>query len=426
MNLFHTRYFYFPVALIFWIGWSVSSAESLSACENGLPVRTITFEGLEHTQNQVVQRELLNQVSRPFSEDRWQNELHRLLSLDLFSEVQLQCEKKNDSLSLTYRFTELFSWIPAPAGKKTDQDGWMLGLALANLNVAGKDIRAEVQYRASLDPWMDAQEYALYTSSPWLLNYPVGWNLEFLRTDSWDNLRNFQERSWYAHGDVEARVKGHFALLLSGSYRYLETIGKIPDAGAGVLWDNRDSRMDSRNGVYEEFRVTQYGGFLGGSDDYQEYLWDSRIYKDWGRFISHLGWLARYRPGTQGFYDRLQEGGANTLRGFDPDSAVHGKHEILWNAEERFVLLERRPVSVFGANLFWGLQLVGGVDGSFLWDEDMPGWENYRSAVYAGVHLVIPALDRLRIEVGYSPDGDGPKIAISLFEKAVSQRWRSR
>ena len=408
------------------MGGGFSFAAITPSCEEGFPVTKITFSGLHSTRHRVVARELLNQVSKPFSLQQWDAELRRLQGLDLFSEVTLACEKGADGLALTYQFTELFYWIPSPAGKKTDQEGWMLGLALAHLNLLGDDIRAEVQYRASLDPWMDAQEYAFYTSSPWLLNYPVGWNLEFLRTDSWDNLRNYQDRSWYAHGDLKEALWKSLAPLLSGSYRYLEKVGSIPDVGVGLLWDNRDSEMDSRNGFYEELRATQYGGFLGGPEDYQEYLWDSRVYFGVDRFISHLGWLARYRPGDQGVYDRLQQGGANSLRGFDSDSAIHGKHEILLNAEERFVLLERRPVSVFGANLFWGLQLVGGVDGAFLWDEGVPGWDNYRSAVYAGVHLVIPALDRLRIEVGYSPDGDGPKIAIGLFEKAVSQRWRSR
>ena len=40
--------------------------------------------------------------------------------------------------------------------------------------------------------------------------------------------------------------------------------------------------------------------------------------------------------------------------------------------------------------------------------------------------FVFTALERLRIEVGYSPDTKEPKIFVGLYEKNVSQRWRSR
>ena len=94
--------------------------------------------------------------------------------------------------------------------------------------------------------------------------------------------------------------------------------------------------------------------------------------------------------------------------------------------EERFDLLRRRPFSILGANLFWGVQLVAGVEGSFLWDTRTPDWGDYRQSIYGGVHLLIPALERLRIEAGYSPDGGGIKIAIGLYDKNVALRWRSR
>ena len=397
------------------------------SCRENAPVASVSYSGLSLTDPKVVTRELLNGTDRAFSAADYAVEKRRLEGLDLFSDIDLICTERGDSLALEYRFKELFHWIPSPAGKKTDQDGWMLGLALAHLNVGGEDIRSEVQYRQSIHPWMDSKEYAFYNSSPWLFDYPVSWNVEFLRTDSWDDLRGYYDRSWYAHADLTGKLCGPLSLLWAASYRYLEGEGNIPDLGAGFVFDDRDSPVDSRNGAYEEFRLTRTGGFADSPENYLEWLWDNRLYLETGRFVTHLSSLARYRPGEQKFYDRLQQGGANSLRGFDPDSSVHGRHEILLNAEERFVLLPRTSFTVFGANLFWGVQLVAGADGSFLWDKDgVPGWEDYRSAVYAGVHFIIPALDRLRIEVGYSPDGDGPLIAVGLFEKNVSQRWRSR
>ena len=51
---------------------------------------------------------------------------------------------------------------------------------------------------------------------------------------------------------------------------------------------------------------------------------------------------------------------------------------------------------------------------------------DYEGAVYGGLHLVVPAVDRLRFEVGYSPDRGEPKYFFGMIEKVSTSRWRSR
>ena len=116
-----------------------------TTCPDGMVIASMDFQGLEHTNPRVVQRELLNKAGVAFSTEKFEAEKLRLQDLDLFTDIEVECT----SSKLTYRFKEIFRWIPAPAGKKTDRDGLMIGLALANLNVLGEDIRAEVQYRTS-------------------------------------------------------------------------------------------------------------------------------------------------------------------------------------------------------------------------------------------------------------------------------------
>ena len=105
-------------------------------CTDGTVVQSIRLEGLKHTNPRVVERELVNREGEPFTAEKFEAEKLRLQDLDLFTEVSVACEGG----ALTYSFKEIFRWIPAPAGKKTDRDGLMLGLALANINVAGEDI----------------------------------------------------------------------------------------------------------------------------------------------------------------------------------------------------------------------------------------------------------------------------------------------
>lgn len=406
-----------------------------SGCADGTPIASVNFEGLEHTNPRVVQRELLNKVGEPFSAEKFNAEKLRLQDLDLFTEVSASCE----GTKLTYHFKEIFRWIPAPAGKKTDRDGLMLGLALANLNVAGEDIRVEVQYRTTVDPFFDKSEYALYASSPYLLGLPLGWNFEFLVTDSYDNIRGFQENSILLDLDLDYKMLPHLSLLWTVAGRDLQDAAFLPELGIGFAFDYRDSKLDTRKGVYFEYMLTHVGeGDTSDSDclegdcrgmggeNFWELLTDARGYFTLGRFVTGATALVRLRPGDVEFYDYYYHGGANTFRGHEADSGSLGVHEALLTLEERFVLLERRSASVAGVNFFYGVQLVAGLDGSLLWDKGHPGWDDYEGAVYGGLHLVIPALDRIRFEVGYSPDKGEPVFYFGLFDKVTSSRWRSR
>lgn len=421
------RCFLFLVYFFMLTSFAFSNEKSeISGCADGQVISKIEFLELKNTRTRVIERELTHKKGLTFSKELWLKEKGRLESLDLFTEVRLSCKNDPEGLILEYHLPEIFRIIPSPAGKKTDQDGLMLGLALAHLNLGGDDIRAEIQYRTSVSPFFSSNEYAFYASSPWFLNRPIGWNFEFLRTSSWDNLRLFEEESYLADMDLQWFFKKPYGVLFSLAYRYLTDYGYTPSASLGFLIDTRHPNLDTRFGVYQELLWTYNGGILNSDQDYQEFLWDSRFYYTMNRFVSGASSLLRYRPGDVAFYDRLHHGGANTFRGFDPDSLCYGTHEWILNFEERFVLKERTPVSIGSVSFFYGLQWVLGVDGAFLWDEGFPTWSDYHSAIYTGLHIVIPALERIRFEVGYSPDKSEPKFFIGLYEKNIAQRWRSR
>ena len=328
---------------------------------------------------------------------------------------------------LVYHFKEIFRWIPSPATKTSDRDGFMIGLALANLNVLGEDIRAEVQYRTAVNPFFEKNEYALYVSSPYFLGLPVGWNFEFSRTNSWDDVREFRDANWLVNLDLSWRLLSHFSILGHTAYRYLEGgPGHLPEFGLGFAIDFRDSERDTRKGIYFESSVMHMGFREMNDEHYTEFLEDGRAYYSFGPFVTGASALVRLRPGTVKHYDYFYHGGENSFRGHYASSRYVGIHEALVTLEERFVLLERRPASLCGVNFFYGLQLVAGMDGSLLWDEGAPKWKNYEGAVYGGIHLIVPALDRIRFEVGYSPDYGEPKFYFGFFDKPSTSRWRSR
>ena len=401
-------------------------------------ISSISYEGLEHTKSRVVERELLNKAGEPFSAEKFEAEKRRLEGLDLFTEIEASC----DGSALKYRFKEIFRWIPAPASKTTERDGLMLGVALANLNILGEDIRAEVQYRTSTKHFLDNNEYAFYASSPYLLTLPLGWNFEFSHTDSYDDIRDYHDNSWLWDLDLDYKFLPHMSILSTVVGRNLKNAAFLPEFGAGFAFDYRDSKIDSRKGIYYEYMMTHVGAGDNqdsdcdvsdgesckgmGGENYWELLNDARAYYTVSRFVTGATALVRYRPGDVKFYDYYSHGGVNSYRGRYGDSKRLGVHEALLNLEERFILLDRQPASIAGVNFFYGLQLVAGFDGSLIWNSGRPGWDNYEGAVYGGAHLVVPAIDRIRFEVGYSPDRGEPKYFFGIIEKVSTSRWRGR
>ena len=165
-----------------------------------------------------MERELLNKAGEPFSAEKFDLEKRRLQDLDLFTDVSVDCNGGN----LKYTFVEIFRWIPAPASKTTERDGLMLGVALANLNILGEDIRAEVQYRTSTKHFLDNNEYAFYASSPYLFALPLGWNFEFSHTDSYDDIRDYHDDSWLLDLDLDYKFMPHMSILATVVGRRLE------------------------------------------------------------------------------------------------------------------------------------------------------------------------------------------------------------
>jgi len=401
-----------------------------SQCIDGTSIASIELEGLEYTKPHVVWRELLHKAGDAFSQKTFETEKLRLQDLDLFTEVSVTCEpaESQNSSKVTYHLKEIFRWIPSPDSKTTDRDGLMLGLALANLNILGEDIRAEAHYRTAVDPFFEKNEYAFYANSPYLFGIPLAWNIDLIRTDSWDDIRGFRDACWLVSLDVSWSLLSHFSLLGKVVYRYLEDgPGVLPEFGLGFAVDFRDSELDSRKGIYFESALTHVG--VGGArgENYVEFLEDARAYYTLGRFVTGASALVRLRPGEVKRYDYFYHGGTNSFRGLNKPDAQHlGVHEMLLTLEERFILLERRSASLCGVNFFYGIQLVAGLDGSVLWDKGAPGWKNYEGAVYGGIHLVLPALDRIRLEIGYSPDKGEPKFSWGFTGKTTTQRWRGR
>jgi outer membrane protein assembly factor BamA len=214
------------------------------------------------------------------------------------------------------------------------------------------------------------------------------------------------------------------AITLSGGTDF------IPRLGLGWLWDGRDRRLHPRRGLYQEFRFTRNGGWLGGDADYGEWLSDTRAYLPWSeRNVLHLGALYQYRTGILGetfpVYDRFHAGGVNTLRGYGPD-ALQGRNEWIATVENRVDLIRKRVVRLWSLNGHYAVQGVAGVEAASLWGHDALMEGDFRAGVYAGLHILFAGVDRIRLELGSKTARLDMRFDVGIMEKADIQRFRAR
>lgn len=420
------------------------------------PVTEIRYSGLERTRAFVVESKIRHRSGELFSQELWVREKYDLMDLDLFADVQLDVDETAEGKILVYRFTELPAFIIFPAMKRTDQDGLLMGPGLTIMNLFGTGIHQEFLNRFTVAPEpMRAKEFLSYTGIPDVFGLDITADLTVNYFNSYNTLKLYRENSVYSVADLVFRLPGHFSIITSFSSLNVrhdpdsETFTPdgvvmrmfygdggwdfVPGAGAGLVVDTRERQMNPHRGFYAEARYTLYGEKLGGDGDFSAIIGDFRGYLPAGkRHVFHLSLLGRYRPGTLPAYELYHAGGVNSLRTFMPDPEICGQNEFLGTLEYRYELFTGRQVSFMDLNAWYGLQLVAGMDNAIEWlpGETLKGGR-YFNSFYAGIHLLVPALERVRLEFGFNtgdPTDRSIRFGINLgwYEKASTQRRRVR
>lgn len=444
---------------------TVATVDLPDTCSETLqnrPIRAITNDGLHVTRAFVVDRARFHRVGQRFSCRRYRREQTRMQGLDIFSTIRVTGVITADGgVRLTYRFVELPKYLAYPAVRRSDLYGWMAGPAVSFLNFLGRDIRLEAFLRTAVAPKpFVATELLLEASSPWIgQDVPIEYELSVLRNQSFNAVKQYNDTSWNAALSLYQRMTWRFRLIYAMEFTQVSPdpanptfapeavapaipilIDPTGDAllglNLGLLWDGRHRRVNPHSGVWMEARVGQYGGLLPGAPDYRLLLLDHRSWWNhrWSRdqlSILHLSALARMRPGVMGVYDYYVAGGPNSLRSFTQRAELHAQSEVLGTVELRHEFFDRRPFSVFGFHIYAGLQLVVGADLALLWraNDPLTGPPRSYGAIYGGPHILLPGVDRLRIEFGWHRDAAGrwrSGFAVGLFEKSTTQRLRQR
>jgi outer membrane protein insertion porin family len=399
-------------------------------------VASLVYTGNRTTREFVITRELDTKVGQPFRLQTLRLDLVRLENLGVFAATRVLPEGEGDAVRLGFDFREMPPVIVYPSFSYTEENGFSYGPAVSTLNLAGRGIRlsARVFFGGA------SQRFARLTW-PWITGNHVSldFNGGLLQRD--DTLNGFREKSWEftpwlgtwfgTHG----RLRGTVSFFRMNSDVDGQTLD--PDnedhfvrvAGA-VGWDTRDSWRDPRHGWLNEVEVWHTGGdgsFWTANLDVRRYQPTAR------RQHVLLSGLLTLQSGTVGTevpgYFTYYLGGANSVRGYDVNAlgpAVHGKNQAIATAEYNFRLLDVARRDFWKWSFSLGLQLALFSDLGLAWSEaDEFAWRRFRGGVGAGVRILVPGAEQVRLDVGWSADG-GLHFHFASGNKPTGQRRRPR
>lgn len=324
--------------------------------------------------------------------------------------------------TLVYQVRELPWLLPVPNGRVSDEDGVSLGAGVKMPNLAGRAIASEFLFL--LGP---SREFQISLTADRTGSLPVSFDLFAARVDRDDELRGFDEESHTGRvrlgwpSDQPIRMEGSVQALdlgidrdasLSGDGRDLLMSGTV-----GLLIETRDRRSLVRDGGRYELSLER----IGGDADGWMLLNDVRHWMPLtDRFTLHGSFLSETQWGRLGPWRTFVIGGGNSARGL-PAGALQGRSERLLTGEVRWLANRVRPVRILGQDLYWGSELVAGVDGAEVVDGPS------RWGLFASWDHSVPFVERLRLAVGADPqEGWKASFALGLFEKSAAQRFRVR
>jgi outer membrane protein assembly factor BamA len=201
----------------------------------------------------------------------------------------------------------------------------------------------------------------------------------------------------------------------------------LPTLGTFATLDTLDSSTNPRNGTWAEVEAD----WLSGDARSWTLILDGRRFQRLSdRHGLGLFSLASFQSGEVGVrlpeYLQFALGGGNTVRGWALGSRT-GPNQFIGTAEYTYVIRDVTPFSVFGFNAYAGVQAAAFADVGLAWtDSTDRKWGSAIDGYGAGLRVLVPFVDLIRIDVAWGEPGAAPPRISAISLKAARQRQRVR
>lgn len=384
----------------------------------GKTITAITYSGVKFTKLFVLEREVHSEIGKPLDPELVADDLTRLQNLPIFGSVILTTAETDGGIALDFEISELPRIIPYPTMKYTEENGFSIGAGLSSPNLTGRAIKFSARALFGGN-----NIYGLAVKNPWITGNHLSGGFQLKHNVRQNELLGFEETD-----DIARVTYGTYLgedWRLNGFVGYLGVKSNVdgktldPDnrdelvIGNAVFgYDSRDSWVAPKRGWQNQYLNITY---TGGDADFWTFQFDVNGYVPIAENHSFaFGPLFTYQTGEVDTdipqYLQYFIGGANTVRGYELlelGKEIYGKNQFIYNWEYRWNFMPVRPVKIFKWKVGLGLQLAGFADAGTAWSRASDfSLNRTRFGFGAGLRLLLPVFEMIRLDVGVSQYGD--------------------
>lgn len=360
-------------------------------------VESVSLEGNDVTQDNVILREMRLKPGGVFNEEVLSKDLRRIFNLGFFSEINPAFEpgSTSEKIRLILKMKETRTNSINFGGGYGEREGWFgfVDLSINNLAGTARGLLMRGQWGQQLTT------YQLRYYDPWFLPDRLGERTSFTGR-VWNTMGTdiylTQQDEWHEGWDVAfgKTLRDEFSSSFSlGSESVSPRGGATFEAynsdfiGLSFSYDTRDFWMNPTRGLYHTLSLKQGWKFASSSTNYFKLGLDFNAFiplADKQVLAQHVGFGAGFGDVPLG--ELYWSGGPNTVRGYSLSEIRRGVRKLIANIEYRYTFNE-----IFQGVFFF--------DWGNAWDVGAPVPTDFMSGWGPGVRLNTP-LGPIRLDYG--------------------------
>lgn len=401
---------------------------------NDKPISNIIIVGNDKTDSDIIERELLFSIGEIVSDSVLQESKKRIENLWLFNRVEFYPLPDGNKVGLLISVTERLYIFPYPEFTLEDRDWKKVtwGFGVAHENFRGRN---EKLYLALLFGNRPGYQFSYY--NPWVhhdWHLTTGFYLKKYSKESREeflydgNLSTINEKRLFTNFTFGKHWTRHFynllylsrdAVKVKNEFAYAMQTKNNTDVvysiSLNTIYDTRDLYAYPSKGWFLKLLLANNGLFVP-EIDYSTLKIDIRKYLSWKRIIFAGRVATEQSFGQLPFYDRVYLGYGERVRGHFRD-VQSGRHNFASTFEIRFPLLRTYYFNFFEElfpgtatkDLKFGINAGVFAETGLAWSkrsefDGIEDIENLISGFGAGIHIMLPYIEVLRIDYAFDED----------------------
>ena len=398
----------------------------------GKVVREIRISpGLRPSTEDIVRRHLASRQGVSFHHATLVEDRRRLDALRLFSSVEIKPVAAGDEVVLEVDVKETLRLLPLIALSVTDENGVSAGPAFKGINLFGRGTLSSGTAQFGGTTTVSARlDRPTVTPGMWAFDARAVYRSRRNELFDFDETSTTISASggWNWTSRVQVGGRAEFVWFDTGSAELeLSPSGSdhLPAVGLFVTYNSLDPLSNPRVGWFGSVDIARQ---FGDAQSWTLTLDGRRLQPLSARSTLSLVAFAESQSGVVGRdlpeYYQFGIGGTNSVRGWALGSRI-GKNQAIATVEYLYSIVPIRTFTLFGQNLYGGIQAAGFSDVGLAWTDRFSASDAI-DGYGVGLRLLVPFVDVVRLDLAFGEPGGGARFGVGIKLKADKQRDRVR